>query len=85
MKLYLVVIQDKDLPGEPDIGMTIIEGNQLAADNARDQMERECAKAGRARCVGRVREVERGKHYKARAMIRTSSDPTSPRRMKGRR
>lgn len=71
MKLWLVVIQDKDLPGEPDIGMAIVEGNRLAADNVRDQMERDCTKAGRARCVGRVREIERGKHYKARALVRT--------------
>lgn len=72
MKLWLVVIKDKALAGEPDIGATVIEGNRLAADNARDDMERACIAAGRARCVGRVREIERGKHYRLAALLRTA-------------
>lgn len=71
MKLWLVVIKDKELPGEPDIGMAIVEGTESAAVLVGDEMVRACTVAGRARCVGRVREIERGKHYKARALVRT--------------
>lgn len=71
MKLWLVVILDKEQAGEPDVGMAFVEGNELAANNVRDEMERACAAAGKARCIGRVREVLRGKHYRATALIRT--------------
>jgi hypothetical protein len=72
VKLYLVVIQDKDLAGEPDIGLAIIEGNELDAHLKRQEMERACIAAGRCRCVGRVREIERGYSYRATSLLRTN-------------
>lgn len=71
MKLWLVVVKDKAAPGEPDIGFAIIEGNELAALAKRNEMEAACIKAGRARCVARLREIERGKSYRALALLRT--------------
>ena len=71
MKLYLIVIMDKELAGEPDIGMAIVEGNALAARRVAREMEAACIAAGRCRCVGRWREIERGKHYRATALLRT--------------
>jgi hypothetical protein len=77
MKLWLVVIKDKELYGEPDIGVSIVEGNELAAKNKRDEMQAACANAGRGRCVGRYREIERSKAYRATALLRTPR-PTEP-------
>lgn len=71
MQLWLIVIQDKDLADEPDIGVCIVEGNRMAADNKRREMEKACRQAGRCRCVGRVREIERSKAYRATALLRT--------------
>ncbi len=72
MKLWLVVVQDKALEGEPDVGIAVVEGNRLAAEHVCSDMEDACNRAGRARCVGRVREVERGRQYRATALVRTS-------------
>jgi hypothetical protein len=72
MKLWLVVITDKDLRGEPDVGMAIVEGNRLAADARREELEEQCRSAGRGCCVGRVREIERSRAYRATALLRTS-------------
>ena len=71
MKLWLVVIKDKELYGEPDIGVSIIEGNCMAAHAKAKEMEDACIAAGRGRCVSRVKEIERGKSYKATALLRT--------------
>jgi hypothetical protein len=71
MKLWLVVIKDKELHGEPDIGVAFVEGNELAAKNKADEMQLACINAGKARCVGRYREIERGKSYRSTALLRT--------------
>lgn len=71
MKLWLIVIQDKSLYGEPDVGLAFVEGNELAAIARRKELEKECIAAGRGRCVGRHREIERGKAYRATALLRT--------------
>lgn len=71
MKLWLVVVKDKELPGEPDIGVAFVEGNELAAKAKVDDLERACIEAGKGRCVGRYREIERGKSYRASALVRT--------------
>lgn len=71
MRLWLVVIQDKDLAGEPDIGLAVVEGNELAAQAVLREMEAACRDAKRCRCVGRYREILRGKHYRAKALVRT--------------
>jgi len=71
VKLWLVVVKDKELAGEPDIGMAVVEGNEMAAKNVAKQMEEACLAMKRCRCVSRVREIERGKQYRATALIRT--------------
>lgn len=72
MQLWLIVLQDKDLAGEPDTGMVFIEGNELAAQRAVADIERAARDAGSCRCVGRYREVERGKQYRATALVKTN-------------
>lgn len=72
MKLWLIIIKDKELNGEPDVGIAIIEGNARAAAMRRDEIQAECINAGRGRCVVRYREIERGKAYRATALLRTS-------------
>jgi hypothetical protein len=69
MKLWLVILKDKSQPGEHDIRMALIEGNELAAQAECAAMEREAIAAGGARCVGRYREIERGKRYKLTALV----------------
>jgi len=69
VKLWLVVVADKELLGEPDIGMAVVEGNQEAAIGVLREMKQKCADAGRHRCVGRVREIERSKHYRVLALV----------------
>lgn len=71
MKLWLVVVKDKELAGEPDIGVAVIEGNELAAKAKVEEMECACIQAGRGRCIARHREIERGKSYRASALLRT--------------
>lgn len=72
MKLWLVVVKDKEAAGEADIGIALIEGNELAARAKGIEMERACIEAGRCRCVSRYREIERGKSYRATALLRTA-------------
>jgi hypothetical protein len=71
VKLWLVVLQDKDLEGEPDVGCAFVEGNELAAKEVMRSMERDYRNAKRCRCVGRYREIERSKPYRAAALMRT--------------
>lgn len=71
MKLWLIVVKDKDLCDEPDVGIAIVEGNEGAAKAKVDEMQRLCIAAGRGRCVGRYREIERSKAYRATALLRT--------------
>lgn len=73
MKLWLVVINNKELYGEPDVGVAVIEGNELAAKAKLEEMERLCTASGKARCIGRYREIERGKSYRATALLRTAT------------
>jgi hypothetical protein len=71
MKLWLVTVIDKELAGEPHIGVVIVEGNVAAAVRAVEDLERACMDGGRRRCVGSYREIIRGKQYRAKALIRT--------------
>ncbi len=72
MQIWLVVLQDKDLAGEPDVGLVFIEGNELAAQRAVKDIEEAARTDGRCRCVGRYREVLRGKQYRATALVKTN-------------
>lgn len=68
--IWLVVLQDKELSGEPDIGMAVVDGDaQLAIDVGHD-MEDELRAQGRCRCVHFVKPIELGKHYRVDALIR---------------
>lgn len=71
MKLWLVVVKDKEISGEPDIGLAFVEGNELAAKAKARELEDACIAAGRERCVSRYREILRSKSYRALALIRT--------------
>lgn len=71
MPLYLVAIQDKQLMGEPDIGFAIVEADGEA--NARNAAQPEIMAlgyAGRNRCVPHVREIELGRFYRTRALVK---------------
>jgi hypothetical protein len=69
--IWLVTIQDKDLYGEPDIGVAVIEAVTArdAVDAARPTIE-QLADQGRGRCVPHAREVELGKIYRLSALVR---------------
>jgi hypothetical protein len=71
VKLWLVVVMDKDQAGEPDVGMSVVEGNEKAAHAVMRLMEDAYRAAKKCRCVGRYREIERSKQYRAAALIRT--------------
>jgi hypothetical protein len=71
-KLWLVVIKDKELYGEPDVGVGLIEAdNESAADNAGARMLEALAVRGRCRCVARKVEIEPGRFYRSTAWFRT--------------
>lgn len=63
MKLWLVSVRDKALPGHPDVAIAVIEGNAGAADAQMREMVKAYAAAGGQGAVGRFREVERSKTY----------------------
>lgn len=69
--LYLVVLQDKSLYGEPDVGLGIYDGDEAGAHALGCEMEAAMAMLDRCRCVHRVREVVPGRMYRASAMMRT--------------
>lgn len=78
MPFYVVTIQDKDLPGEPDIAMGIVDTGEddaqshlLAIISASSKLE-ELAKSGRYRCVPHIRRVELGEMYRVSALVRLS-------------
>lgn len=71
MPLYLVAIQDKQLMGEPDIGFAVVEANNEA--NARNAAQPEIMAlgyAGRCRCIAHAREIEPGRFYRTRALLK---------------
>jgi hypothetical protein len=69
--LYLVVLQDKSLYGEPDVGLAIHHGDESGAHSLGCEMEAAMAMLDRCRCVHRVREIVPGRMYRATAMLRT--------------
>ncbi len=68
--IWLVVVQDKELAGEPDVGMAVVCGDAELASGVGRDMEDELRIAGRCRCVHHVRVIEPGKHYRVDALIR---------------
>ena len=69
MKLYLIIVQDKDLSDEPDIGFTVVEGNELAAQSVMKELERKYLETGHVHCIARYQEILRGHEYKASMLI----------------
>jgi hypothetical protein len=68
--LFLVMIKDKNLPGEPDIALAVVEvTDEEAANLAAEPTLELLAQAGRARCVSRARGIEPGKFYRLGALI----------------
>lgn len=73
--LYLVVLQDKELLSEPDVGMAIVAdddpfvGEERACEVGRS-MEAELRDAGRCRCVAYIRPIENNKSYRVGALLR---------------
>lgn len=66
VKLWLVVIKDKDLYLEPDVGVAVIESDDESwVDSAGARMLQVLAERGRCRCVARKTEIQRGKFYRA--------------------
>lgn len=63
--VYLVIITDKSMAGEPDVGMAVVEASseEMAITIADNQLEA-LASAGRCRCVVRVRPIEPGYFYR---------------------
>jgi hypothetical protein len=69
--LFLVMIKDKSLYGEPDIALAVIEApDEESANLAAVPSLEQLVRAGRARCVSRACEIELGKFYRLRALIR---------------
>ena len=71
-KLWLVVIKDKELAGEPDVGVGVVDGTLTDATTAGATMLEALAERGRGRCVARATEIEVGRFYRATMWFRTA-------------
>jgi hypothetical protein len=68
--LFLVMIKDKSLYGEPDIALAVVETpDEEAANLAAGPSLEQLARAGRARCVSRACGIELGEFYRLGALI----------------
>ncbi len=72
--VWLVTLQDKDLEGEPDIGMAIVSDvhvhfAELRAQTVGRNMEAEMRAVGRCRCVATVRPINNNQIYAIDALI----------------
>lgn len=72
MKLWLIVIQDKSISGEPDVGMAFHDGSGDEANALASEMEAAMTAFGRSRCVSRVRSVETGRQYRVGSLVQVS-------------
>lgn len=74
MSLYLVTIQDKELNGEPDIGMCIVEAESeedaLAKSGAWERCIQFAGREGRGRCVPHARRWSIGMWCRTSSLIR---------------
>lgn len=74
--IYLVTVQDKDLYGEPDVALALVEANdEETARFAADGVISELAYKGRCRCVPHVRAIDLGRFYRLGALVRLPHDP----------
>lgn len=68
---WLVIVCNKDLSGEPDVGLALSLGSSDDAETLGQQMVDQLAAAGHGRCAYRVRELEVGRGYRASALLAT--------------
>ena len=68
---WLVTVCNKELPDEPDIGLAVSLGSDVAAEELGQSMVDELASAGHGRCVYRVHKLEAGRAYRAGALLVT--------------
>jgi len=75
---YLVTIQDKDLYGEPDIALAIVEAphEEAALLTATPAIEH-LAKGGRCRCVPHARRLVLGTFYRLGALVSLPRNPSA--------
>jgi hypothetical protein len=71
MPLFLVRIKDKELRGEPDIALAVVEAtDETNAVRAADELVIDLAESGRGRCVPRACEPDLGRFYRVGTLIR---------------
>ena len=76
--IYLVTIQDKNLFGEPDVALAVVDApDEEAAYAAVRPTIEQLADKGRGRCVPHARVVELGKFYRLGALVRVPFDPNA--------
>lgn len=64
------MIKDKNLFGESDIALAVVEAaDEEAANLAAEPTLELLAQTGRSRCVSRAREIELGQFYRLGALI----------------
>jgi hypothetical protein len=74
--IYLVTIQDKELYGEPDVALAVIDApdEETAVRSAHATIVK-LIERDRCRCVPRARKLEPGRFYRLGAVIRLPRDP----------
>lgn len=68
--IFLVTVHDKELDGEPDVGLCIVVGDEELASRAGRAMEAELSAVGRGRCVASWRKIEPGFCYRIGSLIK---------------
>jgi hypothetical protein len=79
--IYIVTIQDKELYGEPDVALTVVDApdEETALRAARPTII-DLAEHGRGRCVPHAKAIEPGKFYRLGAIVRLPRDPNAEER-----
>ena len=76
--IYLVTIQDKNLYGEPDVALSVVDvSDEEAAYRAALPTIEQLVDRGRGRCVPHARVIEFGKFYRLGALVRLPYDPNA--------
>lgn len=76
--IFMVTVQDKNVHGEPDIALAVVDAadEDEALQAARPTII-ELAEHGRCRCVPHARQLEPGKFYRLGAVVRLPRDPNA--------
>lgn len=67
--IWLVLVKNKELPGEPDTWFALHTGTEAEAEILGVEMEDALAAVGQGRCVSRVRPIEPGRQYRMAAVM----------------